>query len=246
MAQAALPPAARLPLLGLAVLALVSGVVAGLARLGLNVPDFGPPLAAMHGALLVAAFFAAVISLERAVALGAAPAYLAPAAAGLGGLSLIARAPGALAQALCATAALLLLLESLLIWQRQRTLHTATLAFGAGALCAGDLVWALAGATAAVPWWFAFLLLTIAGERLELTRLLPAAPGSKRAFTAILALLLAGAAVAGAGLGWLPYAAALALFALWLLRHDIARRTVRQAGLTRYIAVCLLAGYFWL
>jgi len=34
--------------------------------------------------------------------------------------------------------------------------------------------------------------------------------------------------------------------ALWLARYDIARRTVRQTGLTRYIAVCLLAGYAWL
>jgi hypothetical protein len=36
------------------------------------------------------------------------------------------------------------------------------------------------------------------------------------------------------------------LLAGWLLRYDIARRTVRQTGLPRYIAVCLLAGYGWL
>ena len=29
-------------------------------------------------------------------------------------------------------------------------------------------------------------------------------------------------------------------------RHDVARRTVRQSGLTRFTAVCLLSGYFWL
>ena len=34
--------------------------------------------------------------------------------------------------------------------------------------------------------------------------------------------------------------------AWWLLRYDIARRTVRQTGLTRFIAVCLLSGYIWL
>jgi hypothetical protein len=33
---------------------------------------------------------------------------------------------------------------------------------------------------------------------------------------------------------------------LWLLRYDVARRTVRQRGLTRYIALCLLPGYAWL
>ncbi|MHB8731149.1 MAG: hypothetical protein ACYDAB_05100 [bacterium] len=34
--------------------------------------------------------------------------------------------------------------------------------------------------------------------------------------------------------------------ALWLLRFDIARYTVRQAGLPRFIAVSLLSGYVWL
>jgi hypothetical protein len=33
---------------------------------------------------------------------------------------------------------------------------------------------------------------------------------------------------------------------LWLLRYDITRRTIRQKGLTRYIAACLLPGYIWL
>src|SRR4029453_1557886 len=36
------------------------------------------------------------------------------------------------------------------------------------------------------------------------------------------------------------------LLACWLLRYDLARRTVRQTGLTRFIAVCLLSGYVWL
>jgi cbb3-type cytochrome oxidase subunit 1 len=34
--------------------------------------------------------------------------------------------------------------------------------------------------------------------------------------------------------------------ALWLLRYDIAWRTVRQTGLPRFIAVSLLLGYAWL
>ena len=32
----------------------------------------------------------------------------------------------------------------------------------------------------------------------------------------------------------------------WLARHDVARRTVRQRGLTRFMAVSLLGGYVWL
>jgi len=30
------------------------------------------------------------------------------------------------------------------------------------------------------------------------------------------------------------------------VRQDVARRTVRATGLTRYVAVCLLSGYAWL
>src|SRR5690606_17688025 len=38
----------------------------------------------------------------------------------------------------------------------------------------------------------------------------------------------------------------LALVGLWLLRHDIATRTIRRDGLIRFIAAALLAGYAWL
>jgi hypothetical protein len=34
--------------------------------------------------------------------------------------------------------------------------------------------------------------------------------------------------------------------AWWLFQYDIARWTVWQTGLTRFIAVCLLSGYAWL
>ncbi len=46
-----------------------------------------------------------------------------------------------------------------------------------------------------------------------------------------------GVEIAGAGL---------LLQALWLARYDVARRTVRMGGVTRYMAAALLAGYVWL
>jgi hypothetical protein len=36
------------------------------------------------------------------------------------------------------------------------------------------------------------------------------------------------------------------MLSAWLFRYDVARRTVRQGGLTRFMAVCLLSGYSWL
>ena len=63
-----LPPRARLPLLVLGFVALVLGVFAGLARLGLEADAKAAALAAYHGPLMVAGFCGVVISLERAVA----------------------------------------------------------------------------------------------------------------------------------------------------------------------------------
>ena len=97
-------------------------------------------------------------------------------------------------------------------------------------------------------WWLAFLVLTIAGERLELNRVLRPTVAVRARLAVTIALIVAGvtvsarrpepgAPVMGAGL--------LALTG-WLVRHDVARRTVRQRGVTRYMAIGLLAGYVWL
>jgi hypothetical protein len=90
-------------------------------------------------------------------------------------------------------------------------------------------------------------VLTIAGERLELARFMPPSPRARNVFLVIVgAMLLAvlGSWLSEEGLRFLG--ATLAALAVWLLRQDVARRTVLQSGLTRFIAVCLLSGYVWL
>lgn len=247
-----LPPVARLPLLFLGMLALVVGVLAGLARFAVDVPALAAAQAGTHGALMITAFLGTVIGLERAVALaggGRNWPYLAPLCAGAGGIALLLGLPAAAGQILFVVAGAILAFGSGLLVYRQPAVYLATLALGAVTWLGGNLVW-LAGGNLlpAVPWWMAFLVLTIAGERLELTRFLPTPAGARRLFVALVAAQLA-ALVLGlfreeAGLRL--FAATLLALALWLLRYDIARRTVRQTGLTRYIAVCLLAGYAWL
>lgn len=242
-------PPARLPLLALGMLSLLGGVLAGLSRLGWEVPAVAAAQAGGHGALMICAFFGTVISLERAVAIGRGWAYLAPAAAGLGGIAALAGAPGGVAQALAIAAAIVLLAASVQVLRRQIAPFTLVLAVAALSWLAGGIVWLLAGQPGpAVPWWLAFLVLTIAGERLELTRFLPTPPLARRVFPLLVAIVLAGAAGAwwreNAGLA--VFSAGLLALAVWLLRYDIARRNVAQRGLTRFIAVCLLAGYAWL
>ncbi len=241
-------PLARLPMLFLGMLSLLVGVLAGLARLGVAVPASAASQAGAHGALMIAAFFGTVISLERAVALARGWAYLAPLAAGLGGLSLLVAAPWPVAPLLLLGAAAIMTFGSTLIASRQPALFTIALALGAAAWLIGDLTWLLDGTiSSAVPWWMAFLVITIAGERLELTRFLPTPLAAKRIFALILIVLLASATLSLMHpVGLQIFAAALLALAIWLLRYDIARRTVLQNGLTRFIAVCLLSGYAWL
>jgi hypothetical protein len=239
-------PAQRAPLLLLGFIGLILGVAAGLARLGYRVPDIAAAASAWHGALMIGGFFGVVIALERAVAIGRHWAYAGPLLGGLGSVAIAAGAPASAAWLLLAGSGVLLA-ATVDVFRRQPALFTLTLALGALCWCVGNVGWA-SGFTVhdVVVWWLAFLILTIAGERLELSRFLPPSPIARRSFIAILVVIAAGLTTA-------RYPAGIGLFALgllalsgWLLKQDIARRTVRKRGLTRFIAVCLLSGYVWL
>jgi hypothetical protein len=244
----------RLPLMALAAVSLLAALWAGLVRLGWALPRLPVPLAGLHGAFMVAGFLGTLISLERAVALAHRGgryglAYLAPLASGLGGAALLLGLPLPLAQALLLLGGLGLVGIFLAILRLQFDTPHTVMGVGALLLAVGNALW-LAGRpiSAVVPWWAGFLVLTIAGERLELGRVLLLARSARRLFGLAAGVFLLGLALtvfnleAGmrvAGLGLLALAA-------WLLRFDLARRTIRQRGLTRFIAACLLPGYAWL
>ncbi len=77
-------------------------------------------------------------------------------------------------------------------------------------------------------------MLTIAGERLELSRFLPVSRADRAAFLAAVGLFAAGLllALAAFDMGARLSGLGLLVLSFWLLRHDIARRAVRKAGLT--------------
>lgn len=232
----------RLPLLIVAMLCLLAGVLAGLGRLGWLVPQHAVAAAAFHGPLLIGGFFGAVISLERAVALQVWWAWPGPLLAGVGGLALVAGLPVPLAQGLLLGASMVLSAGSLRVLWQVRQAYAVAMAAGALAWLTGNLCWWMGTSVyPAVPWWIGFLLLTIAGERLELSRVLPRSRWAHGLFGLAVAVLLVG--MTGQplwlGLGMLGLAG-------WLARHDVARRTVRMSGLPRFVAVCLLSGYGWL
>lgn len=238
----------RIPLFVLGAIGLLAGIFAGEARIGWPMPAAAADLAFVHGPLMVCAFFGTVIGLERAVALDRAWGYLGPLLSGVGGIAVIAGLPDIGAVLFALGSAIFAAMASVVLY-KQRALFTLVLGLGAACWLLGTLLW-LAGfsVNSVVVLWSAFLVLTIAGERLELSRFLP--PSRDRAVTAPipLALLLIAALVTPfhGPLGGILFGAGLLLLALWLVRHDIARRTIRQTGLTRFMAVCLLSGYFWL
>ena len=243
------PVAWRVPLLVLAFASLFAGMAAGLARLGWLFPTPIAELAVLHGPLMASGFFGTVIGLERAVALSRRWGYFGPLLTGLGSAAGILGAPFAVAPILVAMGSVVLLTASVVFYRRQRELFTLTLALGAACWVLGNLLW-LSGRPVyfAVPFWVGFLVLTIAGERLELSRVLPPSATARRMFIAAILVLLAGIALSSFAwtAGTLILGVGLLMLSLWLMRQDVARHTVKGRALPRFIAVCLLTGYVWL
>ncbi len=253
MRSSSLSSWARPALIALVAFSLLTGLAGGLMRAGVPIIGWLPaawvlPAASLHAALMVCGFLGTVIGIERAVALHAPWAFLAPVASALGAVCLMLGQawPGMVLMVLAGT---VFVLVNVFIVRRQAARHTWL-------LLASALIWLLGNvrfmhhglANGTLLAWLGFLVLTIAAERLEMTRLMRVRPWSSPTLGACLALLLAGIALAE----WQDQAAlllwGLGLLALsaWLISFDIARHTIKAEGLSRYMAACLLLGYAWL
>ncbi len=233
--------------LGFGALALFAGLCGSLWRLGWTLPH-GSALAAIHGPLMISGVFGTLISLESAVAIGRRWAYSAPVLAGVGTVVLVAGAPMEFGAGAYAAAAAALAGGSLSSTIRRPSLPTGAILFGALAWLAGNVLWLVGeGGANAAGWWLTFLIVTIAGERMELSRPMPQRRGCVAWFLFAFGLLLVGARNGlPTGSGAILYGVALLVLALWFLRHDVARLDVRGTGQVRFTASCMLAGYVWL
>ncbi len=232
----------------LVVLSLLAAIWAGLLRMGWVWPALRPSLAALHGPLMVSGFLGTLIGLERAVALRRDWCYLSPLLTGLGGILLIA---GFVQPAiiLITFGSAVLVAVSVVIVRHEYALHTVTMGAGAVSWLVGNMIWLFGRPLyQASYWWAGFLLLVIAGERLELSRILRLTKRTTRLFGLAAGLFGAGLIISlvayGAGIRLASFG--VVALALWFGRYDIARRTIRKPGVTRYIAWNLLMGYVWL
>ena len=245
----------HLPLLAIIVAAMVVGIVAGLGRLGIEVPSLAMERVGLHGPILVAGVFGTLISLERAVAMRTVLdrtwtfADVAPVLGGAGTIVLLVSGATVPAVALLTAGAAVLVAVNLEMLRRQPSLDVLTMTIGAGFLLLADAAWLAERAVPLLtPWWMAFLVLTITGERLELARLRVHGRFAHASF-AVAAAIYIGALllmVFDAALGVRLSGIGMLALAIWLLRFDIAWLTIRRPGLPRFVATCLLAGYTWL
>jgi len=231
-------------------MALLAGLWAGLLRMGWVLPDIQINLALAHGPLMVSGFLGTIIAMERVVALKKNWMFATPLLTGLGWVVSLALPKTGFGPLLITLGSLGLVVILGIMIRREPALHTITIGIGTICWFIGNVMW-LSGLLIyqVVFWWAAFLILTIVGERLELSRVL-----RMTRLKQILFLLSAGLFLAGIVVGMIASQAGARLaglgmlgLALWLLWFDLARRNLRhRIPLTRYIARCLYAGYFWL
>jgi hypothetical protein len=233
-----------------ALLALVVGVLAGLARLGW---EFVPPrvadYAAWHGALMITGFFGTVVGMEKAVAHGGVWPYIAPLLSGACAVVLLAGGPITVAAALAVAAACVFYAIAMSSFAHDDSLYAVIAMLGAFCWLAGNAAWLVKGSgNGLFEAWLAFIVLVIAGERLELSRSRSVPIWAHCFFgLAVLAVLVGSMfGLLDEPVGSLVFSAGLLGLALWLLCFDGAPRKLGSGGLSGFIAVCLSGGYVFL
>ncbi len=227
------------------VLSLIIGIIGGWLRLGwvyFNIPE-----AAMHhGIIMTGSFLGALISLERAVVMKNKGWLLIPILAILAlPLHLIDFSTISILSLVLSSAGLTFLMYIQSIKVKEASHYVIALgafcwAVGNSLLLKSDFV------PMVVPWWIAFLLFTIVGERLDLSRFLPV----KKIFIVFLYVLIAGIFCSF----FIPFHVGgsritgilIALIAIWLLRFDMARISIKKKGEYRFIGLGLIFGFLWL
>lgn len=232
----------RLPFVILAMLSLITGLLAGLHRIGWTLPLSG--ISPNHGAIMVGGFLGTLITLEKIIPLKKNILYVFPIISGSSVVLFFIGEPAY--SVLCLmTASAGLSIVFLIYLVRERSMIYFLMFAGAACWLTGNMLLIIHNFyPISLPWWMAFVLLIITAERLELMKFLPVSRTQKSVFIGMLIIFLIGCTISFHGIG--SYLAAFALFgaSIWLMRHDVVALNLKKEDLPRYVGVALLSGYF--
>jgi len=199
-----------------------------------------------HGALMVGSFLGTLICLERVVALKQKWMYVIPI---LSGFSLVFFLIGnpTMAFIMLTTGSLGLVYIYIDLIARFREYYFYIMMIGAIGWTVGNIIMMLKPFyPQAAPWWIAFILLTVFGERLELSKFLPKSKLKMNTMFISIAVYMTGMVIPYHTVGRLFTGIGLIFMALWLFKYDIARKSAKARGMPKFTGTLLLAGYFWL
>lgn len=231
----------KFPLMLFAAANLVAGLLAGLARIGWATARSASM--SEHGVIMIGGFLATLILLEKALPLK--KKYLLTFVVVNSSSLLFTFMHFRIVSMLC------LIIGALgLIWvyvnyltKHNRDLPLYLMLGGSILLLAGHLQLVIYQFyPRAVPWWIGFVLLTIVGERLDLSKFLPVSAGNKRLLVTFLALYVSGLLLPFHFAGRFVSGAALILVSIWLMRFDVISISIAKRGLTKFSGIAILAG----
>jgi len=239
--KVALKPPLLMPLF---LLALVAGILGGWMRMGwaIHVPE----AAGYHGLLMTGGFMGGLITMERTITMKNRWWLTFPLSCGLAVLATLA------GEAQVGTIFLLiggsgLILFYLNILNHQKEPYWYVLLGGAVFWLIGNLKFLLTGSIPlAVNWWVGFILLTILGERMELTKFLPIPKAERWILWVLLGLAALGLILPVHGGGKSLYLVAGMGLVVWFVRNDMARKSVKKSGYQRYLGIGILTAHAWL
>jgi len=239
----------RFPLLAMGMISLITGIWIGVQRIGWSLPIPDVNWVFIHGPLMICGFLGTVIGLERAVAQNKLFFFLGPLFTGLGAILMLASANPSLSIIFILFGSIVLIINFIVVLKKFPTMHTSVMALGALLFFTGNVLW-LSGLPIPniVMWWMGFLVLTIAGERLELSRLLQLSKPVKLFFNLTVLIFLTGVIITTFNFssGIKISGVGMILLAYWLLQYDMARKSIKVTGQHRFIAIALIVGYVWL
>lgn len=228
----------------LVLFSLIIGILGGWMRLGW-IPVNLPAAASNHGLLMTGGFLGSLIALERSMVMKHRLWLLVPFISGFSViLFLSGNVQGGMYALVFAAAGLSLVLY---LQAAKHKIDNQWILFLGGLLwLIGNILVLKTGLiAAATPWWIGFILFTICGERLEMTKFLPHPKWAKPLFYALMALFLIGINISFHGPGRLGMGIASIGMALWLMKFDMAKISMRKSGQHKYIGTGLMVGYFW-